>query len=100
MQPPPQQEKAEPGREMGGIDAAHPDKRESRDATANFANPNAVMPDFLAGLPGKTQLKGQITAIEGKMASYGLNYSKMQAQSGDVTKKFEAMATAYQQLRS
>lgn len=61
MQPPPRQDKADPAQNMPASESAHPERKESRDATANFANPNAAMSDLIASfnsLPSKSQMRG------------------------------------------
>lgn len=70
MQPPPQRDKSNPSQVAPAADRAHADRKESRDATANFANPNAALPDaHAANLPDKSQLERQYAAVEGKLAS-------------------------------
>ena len=58
MQPPPQRDKSNPSQVPTTADGAHADRKEPRDVTANFANPNAALPDaHTANLPDKSLLE-------------------------------------------
>ena len=76
MQPPPRQDKADPGQNMPASESAHPDRKESRDGTANFANSAAAMPDIFANLPSKSNMKGQLGQIDAKMQSLNALYAR------------------------